>query len=80
MIIRKILINSPNIIQKACNSIHITNFRFDLQRFYQYLGANRAHDFNKLPAADHIASFFNVSYQYAEATDSGLHQRIILKY
>ena len=37
-------------------------------------------DFNKLPPADHIASFFNVSYQYAEATDEGIHQRIILKY
>ena len=37
-------------------------------------------DFNKLPPADHIASFFNVSYQYAEATGDGLHQRIILKY
>jgi hypothetical protein len=37
-------------------------------------------DFNKLPPADHIASFFNVSYQYAEATANGIHQRIILKY
>ncbi|MCF7818897.1 MAG: hypothetical protein K9M54_13555 [Kiritimatiellales bacterium] len=37
-------------------------------------------DFTKLPSADHIASFFNVSYQYAEATPNGLHQRIILKY
>jgi len=37
-------------------------------------------DFNKLPPADHIASFFNVSYQYAEATTDGPHQRIILKY
>jgi hypothetical protein len=37
-------------------------------------------DFSKLPPADHIASFFNVSYQYVEATGNGLHQRIILKY
>jgi hypothetical protein len=37
-------------------------------------------DFKKLPAADHIASFFNRSYQYTEATDDGIHQRIILKY
>ena len=37
-------------------------------------------DINKLPPADHIASFFNVSYQYAEATDDGIHQKIILKY
>jgi hypothetical protein len=37
-------------------------------------------DFNKLPPADHIASFFNMSYQYVEATSDGLHQRIILKY
>ena len=37
-------------------------------------------DLNKLPPATHIASFFNVSYQYAEATDEGIHQRIILKY
>ena len=37
-------------------------------------------DFEKLPSADHIASFFNVSYQYAEATSDGLHQQIILKY
>ena len=37
-------------------------------------------DFNKLPPADHIASFFNVSYQYTEESKDGLHQRIILKY
>jgi len=37
-------------------------------------------DFDKLPPANHIASFFNVLYQYAEATDDGIHQRIILKY
>ncbi len=37
-------------------------------------------DFEKLPSADHIASFFNVSYQYIEATGDGLHQQIILKY
>lgn len=37
-------------------------------------------DFSKLPTADHIAAFFNISYQYAEATREGLHQRIILKY
>ncbi len=37
-------------------------------------------DFNKLPPADHIASFFNVSYQYIEAKGNGLHQQIILKY
>ncbi|VGO20376.1 hypothetical protein [Pontiella sulfatireligans] len=37
-------------------------------------------DLNKLPDTDHIASFFNVSYQYAEADARGLHQRIILKY
>ena len=37
-------------------------------------------DFNKLPSADHIASFFNVSYQYIEAKGDGLHQQIILKY
>ena len=37
-------------------------------------------DFSKLPPADHISSFFNISYQYAEATGDGLHQRIILKY
>jgi hypothetical protein len=37
-------------------------------------------DFNKLPPADHMASFFNVSYQYVEASMQGLHQKIILKY
>lgn len=37
-------------------------------------------DFTKLPPADHIAEFFNVSYQYIEATNDGLHQQIILKY
>lgn len=37
-------------------------------------------DFSKLPPADHIASFFNTTYQYAEKTGEGLHQRIILKY
>ena len=37
-------------------------------------------DIDKLPPAAHIASFFNVSYQYAEATNDGIHQKIILKY
>ncbi len=37
-------------------------------------------DFSKLPPTDHIASFFNVSYQYAEAIPGGIHQKIILKY
>jgi len=37
-------------------------------------------DFKKLPPSDHIASFFNVSYQYIEAGPHGLHQKIILKY
>jgi hypothetical protein len=37
-------------------------------------------DFDKLPPADHIASFFNVSYQYVEADKNGLHQKILLKY
>jgi hypothetical protein len=37
-------------------------------------------DFNKLPPADHIASFFNSTYQYVEKSGNGLHQRIILKY
>ncbi len=37
-------------------------------------------DFSKLPATDHLASFFNVSYQYSEATPAGIHQKIILKY
>jgi len=37
-------------------------------------------DFKKLPPAEHIASFFNVSYQYAEATGNGIHQQITLKY
>jgi hypothetical protein len=37
-------------------------------------------NFSKLPAAKHIASFFNISYQYVEATDDGLHQKILLKY
>ncbi|MEE9369403.1 MAG: hypothetical protein V3V05_11165 [Pontiella sp.] len=37
-------------------------------------------DFTKLPPADHIASFFNVTYQYIEAKGNGLHQKVILKY
>ncbi len=37
-------------------------------------------DIDKLPPTDHIASFFNMSYQYTEATGEGIHQRIILKY
>ncbi len=37
-------------------------------------------DFTKLPPVDHLASFFNISYQYIEATDDGLHQRFVLKY
>ena len=37
-------------------------------------------DFDKLPPNEHIASFFNVSYQYVEASVQGLHQKIILKY
>ena len=34
----------------------------------------------KLPSAEHIASFFNVSYQYVEASNDGLCQQIFLKY
>lgn len=37
-------------------------------------------DFSKLPPADHIAQYFNISYQYVEARGNGLHQKIILKY
>ncbi len=37
-------------------------------------------DFSKLPTADHIAQFFNISYQYVEANENGLHQKIFLKY
>ncbi len=37
-------------------------------------------DFSKIPPADHIASFFNVSYQYLEAKPNGIHQKFILKY
>lgn len=37
-------------------------------------------DFGKLPPAEHLASFFNTTYQYTEKTDSGLHQRIITQY
>lgn len=37
-------------------------------------------DFSKLPPADHMAQYFNISYQYVEATPNGLHQKIILKY
>lgn len=37
-------------------------------------------DFNKLPPVDHIASFFNLTYQYIEKTGSDLHQRIYLEY
>ncbi len=37
-------------------------------------------DVSKLPPTDHLASFFNASYQYFEKTDTGLHQRIITKY
>lgn len=37
-------------------------------------------DMAKLPPTDHLASFFNMSYQYLEKTNRGLHQRIILKY
>lgn len=37
-------------------------------------------DFTKLPSADHMASFFNMTYQYTEAVGKGLHQKIILKY
>lgn len=37
-------------------------------------------DFNKLPSSAHISEFFNVSYQYVEASSTGLHQKIILKY
>lgn len=37
-------------------------------------------DFGKMPPAEHIASFFNVSYQYTEAVPEGLHQKIVLKY
>jgi hypothetical protein len=39
-----------------------------------------APDFTQLPPAEHIASFFNTSFQYIEATDTGLHHRLTLKY
>lgn len=51
-----------------------------LQRWATSGSALPPPDFTKLPSAEHIASFFNLSFQYAEATPSGLHQRIILKY
>jgi len=37
-------------------------------------------NFEKLPPSDHIASFFNLSFQYVEEDRDGLHQQIILKY
>lgn len=37
-------------------------------------------DFSKLPSSDHMAQYFNTSYQYVEARGNGLHQKIILKY
>ncbi|MBN2162352.1 MAG: hypothetical protein JW713_05355, partial [Pontiellaceae bacterium] len=37
-------------------------------------------DFEKLPPAEHLATFFNKTYQYVEKTDRGLHQHIILNY
>jgi hypothetical protein len=37
-------------------------------------------DLNKLPPADHLASFFNVSYQYTEQTGNKLHQRVTTEY
>ena len=37
-------------------------------------------DFSKLPPADHLASFFNRSYQYLPKTNRGLHQNITIKY
>jgi len=37
-------------------------------------------DMEKLPSAEHLASFFNLSFQYLEATDKGLHFHSTLKY
>jgi hypothetical protein len=37
-------------------------------------------DFEKLPAAEHLASFFKITYQYTEKTDNGLHRRVIAPY
>ncbi len=37
-------------------------------------------DISKLPPSEHLASFFNTSYQYVEKTEQGLHQQITLKY
>jgi hypothetical protein len=37
-------------------------------------------DMNNMPSASHIASFFNISYQYIEKSSDGLHQRIYLTY
>lgn len=34
----------------------------------------------KLPPAEHIASFFGTTYQYIEKTNRGLHQQIIMNY
>jgi hypothetical protein len=54
--------------------------RLILRSWAMHGGALPPPDFNKLPSTDHIASFFNTTYQYIEKTGEGLHQRIILKY
>lgn len=37
-------------------------------------------DFSKIPPIDHIASFFNTSFQFVERVPQGLHNRVILNY
>lgn len=37
-------------------------------------------EFDKLPPADYLASFFNMSYQYVERTSRGLHHHLVLRY
>ncbi|QHI69299.1 hypothetical protein [Tichowtungia aerotolerans] len=43
-------------------------------------GSMELPDLGKLPPAEHLASFFNTTYQYSEKTGNGLHQRVTTQY
>jgi hypothetical protein len=62
--------------------IQSQKFAEDFNRGWSRGGENKIPppDFSKLPAADHIASFFNRSYQQTQVTPSGLHQEMVLEY
>lgn len=66
-----------SILKQLSNPAFIAAFK---QGFENSNNAIKLPDFGKMPSAEHLASFFNTTYQYIEKTDTGLHQRVITRY